>query len=280
MAAEQHPSPTILRLLVGRQLRALRVRAGLSPAEAARRLKCSESKISRMELGRHALKELDVTKLLALYQAGEGTEPDQLMEYARLSNAPEWWHDLQDAMPDWARDYVSLESGAEVISCYAPCQLPPVLQTARYAAAVAPRGMRQDERVKLSALRAGRLARLRRDDGPRLRVILGEAAIRRPAGPPDLMREQRAYLIQACKEPRCAIYLLPLDAPVQAGDQATFTLLRFAPEGVPDVAFLDSPTGSQRTDRMEDVETYRALWERLIVTALPPDQTTPVLEAL
>ena len=59
--------PMAVRMLVGAQLRKLREQAGKSRAEAGHPIRASESKISRMELGRVGFKERDVADLLTLY---------------------------------------------------------------------------------------------------------------------------------------------------------------------------------------------------------------------
>ena len=58
---------TVRRIQLGSRLRALRVAKGLSREEAGHPIRASESKISRMELGRVGFKERDVADLLTLY---------------------------------------------------------------------------------------------------------------------------------------------------------------------------------------------------------------------
>src|SRR5690606_28125788 len=51
--------PTVMRILVGAQLRRLRRASGTTPGQAARAIRASNAKISRMELGRVGFKERD-----------------------------------------------------------------------------------------------------------------------------------------------------------------------------------------------------------------------------
>src|ERR1700749_3040439 len=60
-------APTVLRILLGTQLRRLRESRNITAQEAARAIRGSESKISRIELGRNAVRELDIADLLNLY---------------------------------------------------------------------------------------------------------------------------------------------------------------------------------------------------------------------
>ena len=56
--------PTVLRILLGTHLRRLREARGITARQAATAIRASESKISRMELGRNAIREIDVLDLL------------------------------------------------------------------------------------------------------------------------------------------------------------------------------------------------------------------------
>ena len=56
--------PTVLRILLGTQLRRLRDSRGITAQEAARAIRGSQSKISRMERGRNAISEFDVMDLV------------------------------------------------------------------------------------------------------------------------------------------------------------------------------------------------------------------------
>ena len=58
---------TVLRLLLGTQLRSLREAAGIQADKAAHEIRASRSKISRMETGRVGFKLRDVEDLLSLY---------------------------------------------------------------------------------------------------------------------------------------------------------------------------------------------------------------------
>src|SRR5215469_14174041 len=100
--------PTVRRMILGTQLRRLRERAGITRADAGHNIRASDSKISRLELGRVGFKERDVTDLLTLYGVTDAEERDQLLQLARQTNQPGWWHRYTDLMPKWFEDYVGL----------------------------------------------------------------------------------------------------------------------------------------------------------------------------
>ncbi|MGH8964145.1 MAG: helix-turn-helix domain-containing protein, partial [Actinomycetes bacterium] len=65
--AEARGGPTVLRILVGAQLRRLREASGISREDAAYALRGSEAKMSRLESGRVGFKRRDVADLLSMY---------------------------------------------------------------------------------------------------------------------------------------------------------------------------------------------------------------------
>ena len=71
--------PTVLRILLGTQLRRLREARGITAQEAARAIRGSASKISRIELGRNAVREVDIADLLSLYGITDTAEREQLL---------------------------------------------------------------------------------------------------------------------------------------------------------------------------------------------------------
>ena len=100
--------PTALRIVLGAQLRRLREAADITRADAGYSIRGSESKISRLELGRVGLKERDVSDLLTMYGVTDQAERDTFLEMVKRSNQPGWWHRFNDLMPDWFQDFVGL----------------------------------------------------------------------------------------------------------------------------------------------------------------------------
>src|SRR6187551_1473539 len=80
--------PTVLRILLGAHLRRLREAEGVSREDAGWEIRSSESKISRMELGRVSFKERDVADLLTLYGLTDQEERSRLLTLAREANNP------------------------------------------------------------------------------------------------------------------------------------------------------------------------------------------------
>jgi hypothetical protein len=79
-------SPTVLRIMLGGQLRQLREFRGISRETAGFEIRASESKISRMELGRVGFKERDVADLLTLYGVVDEAERAAVLALVRRAN--------------------------------------------------------------------------------------------------------------------------------------------------------------------------------------------------
>src|SRR4051812_8281281 len=128
--------PTVLRMLLGAQLRRLRESSGVTREGAGWEIRSSESKISRMELGRVGFKERDVADLLTLYGVSAIDERAALLKLARDANSHGWWHRYGDVLPTWFQSYLGLEAAAALIRTYEVQFVPGLLQTPEYARAV------------------------------------------------------------------------------------------------------------------------------------------------
>jgi len=129
-------------MLLGSQLRRLREARGVTREAAGYSIRASESKISRMELGRVSFKTRDVEDLLTLYGITDDAERNALVGLAREANVAGWWHSYTDVLPNWFPTYVGLEGAAALIRVYEVQFVHGLLQTEAYAHAVVSRGMR------------------------------------------------------------------------------------------------------------------------------------------
>lgn len=105
------PGSVVRRMLLGSQLRRLREARGITREAAGYSIRASESKISRMELGRVSFKTRDVEDLLTLYGIGDEQERASLLSLAREANVAGWWHSYSDVLPSWFPTYVGPATG-------------------------------------------------------------------------------------------------------------------------------------------------------------------------
>jgi hypothetical protein len=276
--------PTVRRMQVGARLRRLREAKEVSREDAGWAIRGSESKISRMELGRVGFKDRDVADLLTLYGVEDEEERAAVLALAREANAPGWWRPYGDLLAPWFQSYLDLEAAATLIRTYEVQFVPGLLQTEAYARAVVQIGYGNadseeiDRRVKL---RMTRKELLNRPGGPRLWAVIDEAVLRRPIGGVGVLREQIEALIESCRMPSVRLQVVPFGAGGHAAAGGAFSILRFPDREMPDVVYIEHLTSALYLEKREDVESYAAAVGRLFIEAESPARTPDILcEAL
>ena len=275
--------PTVLRILLGSQLRKLRESKGITREAAGYEIRASGSKISRMELGRVSFKERDVADLLSMYGVSDSAERDALIGLARQANNPGWWQHFGDVLPNWFQAYLGLEAAASLIRTYEIQFVPGLLQTPDYARAVimlGHAGASADEINRRVDLRLQRQQILTRPGGPQLWAVIDEAALRRPIGGIDVMRAQIESLIEVSKLPGVRLQIIPFLAGGHAAAGGPFAILRFPEPELPDVVYVEQLTSAIYLDKREDVDHYAMAMERVCIDAEPPNDTPEILGKL
>jgi transcriptional regulator with XRE-family HTH domain len=271
--------PTVLRILLGTQLRRLREARGVTAQDAARAIRGSESKISRIELGRTSVREVDIIDLLSLYGITDPAEREELLTLAGQANQPGWWHQYQDVLPSWFQAYVGLEESAESIRSYDSQFIPGLLQTEDYATAVLALGdFSMDEAERLVFLRKERQRRFAAG-GLRLWAIVDEVALTRLVGGRQIMRAQLQHLSDVCEQPGFVLQVVPGSAGAYLAP-GSFSILRFAVPDLPDVVYVEQLTSAMYLDKPVDVDRYATVMDKLSATAAPPEQSREIIRAL
>lgn len=273
--------PTVLRILLGAQLRKLRELAGISREDAGYQIRASGSKISRLELGRVSFRERDVGDLLDFYGA-EPAQLEALVALAREANRPPWWQRLSDVVPDWFAVYVGLEEAAELIRNYEVQFVPGLLQTEDYARSVvelgAP-GAPAEEVERRVALRMGRQKLLSREQPPRLWAVVDEAALRRPVGSTRIQLDQLRYLQAQNRTANLTLQIVGYGVGGHAAP-GPFSIMRFGEHDLPDVVYVEHLTSAMYLDKQADIDRYLLAMERLCVVAKQPKETPGILAAV
>ncbi|MGW7349760.1 helix-turn-helix domain-containing protein [Streptomyces sp. NPDC054784] len=280
-----HPrgGPTILRIVLGTQLRRLREAKRISREAAGEAIRGSHAKISRLELGRTGYKERDVFDLLTLYGVHDPEEREEFLALARQASIPGWWNKYSDVLPSWFEQLLGLEEAASVIRTYEVQFVPGLLQTEEYARACVKLGHpRADEREveKRVGLRVERQQVLTRPHGPRLWAVLDEAALQRPLGGAKVMRAQIEHLLWAARQPNITLQIAPFALGGLAAAGGPVTILRFMEPDLPDIVYMEQLTSALYLDKLEEVENYMVVMDRLCATADAPAKTVAFLEGL
>ncbi|WP_433431604.1 helix-turn-helix domain-containing protein [Nonomuraea sp. CA-141351] len=275
--------PTALRILLGSQLRKLREAKNVTREEAGHLIRGSESKISRMELGRVGFKERDVADLLTLYGVVDKQARSAVLDLVATANEPGWWHRFNDVLPTWFQAYVGLEEAAARIRTYEVQFVPGLLQTKEYARAVVTAGsagIGAEEISRRVDLRLERQRMFERPDGPVFWAVIDEAALRRPIGGFEVMRAQIEHLIELMRQPKITIQIMPFSFGGHSAEGGAFSILRFPDSDLPDVVYVEQLASALYLDKREDVDRYTEVMERLCAVSTTPDETVGLLRTI
>jgi hypothetical protein len=270
-------------MLLGSHLRRLRETQGITREKAGYTIRASESKISRMELGRVSFKARDVEDLLTLYGVAEEKQRESLLSLAREANVAGWWHSYSDVLPNWFPTYVGLEGAADLIRSYEVQFVHGLLQTEAYAHAVVARGMRGANTAEIEkrvAVRMERQKYLVSENAPEFHCVLDEAALRRPYGDREVMRGQLRYMIEFSERPNVRLQIMPFSFGGHSGESGAFSLLSFPESDLPDLVYLEQLTSALYLDKREDVAQYERALLQLQQDCPSPEESRNVLRGL
>jgi transcriptional regulator with XRE-family HTH domain len=274
-------SPYVRRLRLGAEMRAMRGAAGLTAAQLGKRIGRSRADISRLENG-HVVDQADVMKILDALGV-DGDRWTLIMTIAREASEDGWWKS-QRTMGDRQALIANLEAGAASIRQYEQTFVPGLLQTpefvrARIAAAVALEPVSGTADGVLAG-RAGRQRMLRRPGGPTLEVIVDEGAVRRPAAPAGVVKQQLYHLATVVNgDPKVTLRVLWADARIEdfAVPRCTFSIFTYPDPGDPAVVAVDTVTSDLIVTEPDQVAPYDRLFERLRAAALSPADSLDLL---
>ncbi len=282
MADIQAGGPTALRIILGRQLRALRDKAGMSFEEAADAIVSTHFTIRRMERAEGGLKPLTVRSLLHAYGVTDPDEVKAFLALCRQASQPGWWHSYDDVLPGWLRTFVGLEEAATLIRGYEPHWIPGLFQTEDYARASIRTGFPGAEDSEIDRRIGLRLARqqiLDKLEPPDVWVVIDEVALRRavPTVGSAAMHAQLDHLIKATERPSVTLQLMPLAAGLHPGLFGLCYLLRFPDGEMPDVVFTETLTSALYLDKPQEAAAYLEVLDRVCAQASPVERTARAL---
>ena len=280
LAPATPPSPTVLRLVLGAELRRMRTQAGITPDVAAACIRCSTAKISRMETGHSPCKERDAADLLALYGVTDPHRTAEFVDLVRKAGERGWWRTYADVLPDWFEPLVGLEEAAASIRTYESRYIPGLLQTPDYARAVVRSGhaIEPEETTRRRVeLRLKRQELLHRGDAPKLWILLDEAVLMRPTGGARVMSAQLAHLLEMTELPHVIVQVAPFAVTAHTSPGNGITYLRFAMAQLPDVAYVEHLTNATSVNKRESTDEYRWILDSLSAQSPNPVRSRDLL---
>lgn len=263
--------------LLGEELRRHRERRGLTLGAAARAIRGSTSKMSRLERGESPAKPRDVYDLATFY--GLSRQDLGFLEQllAQASNS-EWYERFADVTPSFLKRLIRMEGRAEEITIFENQVVPGLLQTERYAEALIrmmeANPVSEAEIARIVALRMGRQMILGQDL-PRITAVLDETVLQRRRGSADVMREQMEHLLTAARMPKLNLRIISKDA---MSPPMAITYLQF-PDHVPgDLAYLENIEGATYATKQRSLDNYRKVLSDARDNALGRDESIKEIE--
>ncbi|HCU94578.1 MAG TPA: transcriptional regulator [Actinobacteria bacterium] len=267
-------------MILGRQLQALREKAGMTYEQAAEAIYSSPWTIRRMERAEGGLKPLTVKSLLMAYGVTDDREIDTFLSLSRDASKPGWWHSYDDVLPAWFKVAVGLEESASLIRAYQPQVVPGLLQTEGYIRAITAASFpaaTAGETSRRVALRLARQELLTRPGAPRYWVVMDETVLRRPVGGQEVMRTQLEHLIDAAGLPNVTIQVIPFAAGWHPALYGMFNVYRFRNAELPDIVYSEGLTSAYYLNKPDETAQYTEALDRICAQAASPDQTPGIL---
>ncbi|MQA26025.1 MAG: helix-turn-helix domain-containing protein [Micromonosporaceae bacterium] len=270
---------------LGRELRRLRMEAGLTMEAAAQAIGRSAPTLWRMEKGGSPMRPGDVAGMCRVYGADDRTT-EALMALATETRSRGWWRSYHGAIPKWFDTYIGLEQAASELRVYNASEIPGLLQTRPYAETTfhADRPVVSDkEREEKVTLRLKRQALLTRrtPPAPQLDVVLGEAVLLRSLADQTAMAEQLRRILDEGRLPNVTVRVLLLANSLACTPDARFTLLTFPPDRrrqpEPPVAYVESLTGALYLSEPAEIDSYNQVWEAISAAALSEDDSLKMI---
>ncbi|GAA2390303.1 Scr1 family TA system antitoxin-like transcriptional regulator [Streptomyces coeruleofuscus] len=221
----------------GSELRRYRESAGLSQKELGDCIFCTGSLVGQIETA-HKVPTREFAERADAALMTDGC-------FSRLVGLV-----LRSQLPTWFQAYAEMEAKATYISTYQAQLVYGLLQTPEYARAVLATGM-PDNLDDMVAARLERQRILKREQPPLTLVVLDEAALHRPIGSREIMRNQLAHLLSFRDQRWVNIQVLPFGAGEHASLVGSFNALRFDDD--PEIVYTEDMISGHMTANPDTV---------------------------
>ena len=237
------------------------------------------SKVVRIENGTVGVSTTDLRALLGLYGLVDDETARTLTDMARAARRRPWFAKYEHARDAAFTAFLGYEGTASEIREFQTLTIPGLLQTEQYATAVIEANLAShaEERRELRLKRQESLLRV---DGPLLRYVIDEAALRRQVGGPAVMLDQLISLRDTVELPRISVQVVPFTGGAHPSMTESFMVLR-SDEWSEDVLFRETAlqTVTNRDDQ-DLVANYLVRFDLLGEMALDAAQTRVLIETL
>ncbi|TJZ41465.1 helix-turn-helix domain-containing protein [Streptomyces piniterrae] len=241
---------------LGKELRKLRERAGLSLREAARATGINEGKFSNLEAGRVGVSAERVRLLAGHYAAEDAAFVDALAAMTG-EQVRGWWVDYRGQLPSGFLDLAELEHHAAHLRSFENVQIPGLLQTEEQVRAIYSVARLPEEQLDARVhFRLRRQEVLGRPEPFRYEVVVHEAALRVRVADRKVARRQLLHIAEQSERPQVAVRVVPFDVDgfTEIGNP---TLIAVGPVPQLDTVLLDTVHGGTFMDAEAQLGRYR-----------------------
>ncbi|MEU7767727.1 helix-turn-helix transcriptional regulator [Nocardia sp. NPDC049190] len=267
---------------MGRQLKGLRERNGITQADAARIVEVSPQSYGRLEDGRVTkITNLGINALANAFRADD-EERRLLLDLAQEIRLAQpsgggWWRAYADAIPSDFNYYLALEESADRIISWQTTLVPGLLQTREYRRALmwAERPDMPPGEVEGILDMVGKRQDLLTRNDFRFEAILSEAVLRYMVGGPGVVADQFRHLTELSTLQNVSVRIVPFDAqtPIALIARTSFVVFAFPPLPTsrliePPVAYMEGLVGDLYLERETEVATYIQIAEKMQRVAL------------
>ncbi|MBA2808219.1 helix-turn-helix domain-containing protein [Streptomyces sp. KM273126] len=257
---------------VGKLLRLLRERAGVTQKELGEMVGYGPDAISAMERGVRVARPEVLEKADELLNAGDALkvmipEIKEAMKKARTRH------------PEWYRSYAGLEAEAVELHFYANQGVPGLLQTGDYARAVFSRRRPLLDEETIEKRVADRLARQQIFDkwpAPMCSYVLEEVVLQRPIGGRAVHEGQLQQLLRISRMRNVEIQVLPTEHAEHPNMDGAFNLL--TPRHHGQVAYTEVQGYPRLITDAEDVRKIADRYGIMRAMALNPMESRALIE--
>lgn len=263
--------PELFRAL-GRQIRVLRERAGLTQRQLGDHLGYGEALVSSIERGRRTPQPEFLEAADRLLDAG-GVLQAATEEVVRAKARARVRH------PAWFRDYARLETDAVEISYFSTHTIPGLLQTEGHARALYTmrKPMLSEELIEQRVTaRMSRKEILTNWPPPIVTCVIEEAVLQRPLGGRDVHAQQLATLLETAQLRNVELQVMPTERTGHAGMGGPFVLL--TPKGKQQVAYGEVQNIRGLVTDQEEVRILAARYGSVRAQALTPGESLALIE--
>ncbi|MFH8339052.1 helix-turn-helix domain-containing protein [Streptomyces sp. AM6-12] len=256
---------------LGRQLKLLRERAGLSQTEFGNRVGYGPDHISAMERGVRTPRPEFLVKADTILDA-------QGMLTTVIPDVEDAMRRARTRHPDWYRGQAEMEREAVELHFYATHAVPGLLQTEAHARALFAkhRPFLSEETIeKRVADRLSRQQVFERWPAPIVSYVLEEAILDRPIGGPRVHADQLRRLLAIGDRQNVEIQVMPTGCEEHPNMDGAFNLL--VPKGHEQVAYLEAQGHPQLIINRDDVRKIADRYGIMRAMALTPKESRALI---